>query len=92
MKSANQNRTRIDLNPINPINPTSLLVGLSKIDPTMVFIVIAGIAFLILNIFMAKGKQGKTATARWATDAQKSNCQKIAERLIARPKFNNAAY
>jgi type IV secretion system protein VirD4 len=92
MKSANPNSTRIDLNPITPINPTSLLVGLSKIDPIMVFIVIAGIAFLILNIFMAKGKQGKTATARWATDAQKSNCQKIAQRLIARPKFNNAAY
>jgi type IV secretion system protein VirD4 len=85
MKSANQSSTSII--------PAASLAGLSQIDPAMALIIVAGIAFAILNVFMARtGRKGKTATARWANDAERDNCTRIAKKAIADPKFDRAAY
>jgi type IV secretion system protein VirD4 len=65
---------------------------LSSIDPSLAFLGILSVAFIILHILVLSKRQSKTATAGWANDGHKARCRTIAKKQIANPKFNNAAY
>jgi type IV secretion system protein VirD4 len=70
----------------------SPLAQLSSIDPSLAFLAVLCITFIILHISILSKRQGKTATAGWANDIHKARCRKMAKQQIANPKFNNAAY
>ena len=66
---------------------------LTKLDPSLMTILGLGVLFVILSIVQSRQKkQGKTATARWATPSEIQKCRKLAKMAIRRRKFDNAAY